>query len=48
MEITAAVNTISPQTSPSDKAIPPIDACTVAFGKYRNENKKFFFYRKLS
>lgn len=32
--ITAAVKTNEPQDNPSIKAIPPIEACTVALGKY--------------
>lgn len=43
MEITAAVSIILPQGRPSESAIAPIDACTVAFGRYDGTIKSFSF-----
>ncbi len=34
IDTTAAVKTIAPQSKPSLNAMAPIDACTVALGKY--------------
>lgn len=37
----AIANTAPPQEKPIDKAIPPIEACTVAFGKYAKTQNAF-------
>ena len=38
---TAIANTVQPQERPIDKAIPPIEACTMAFGKYEKTPNAF-------
>ena len=38
---TAKANTVQPQERPIDKTIPPIEACTVAFGKYAKTQNAF-------
>ena len=38
---TAKANTVQPQERPIDKTIPPIEACTVTFGKYANTQNAF-------
>lgn len=43
MEITAAVSIILPQGRPSESAIAPIEACTVALGRYESTIKSFSF-----
>ncbi len=38
---TAMTRIVPPQERPIDKAIPPIEACTVAFGKYAKTQNAF-------
>ena len=47
IEITAPVKITIPQSNPSDKAIAPIDAWTVAFGKYEKIINNFSFLLNL-
>ena len=48
MEITAAVSIILPQGRPSESAIAPIEACTVALGRYESTIKSFIQRLQLS
>ena len=38
---TTIANTVPPQERPIDKAVPPIEACTVAFDKYAKTQNAF-------
>ena len=47
MDTTAAVNTNVPHANPSESAIAPIEACTVALGKYEMIMNSFSFQVNL-